>query len=87
LLVVHRADSEKALSLHPLHAGKWVDITDAPQAFAAQSSGLVSFLPVTPPDISSTRIREQLSHGDLAALDALPSQVARYIEENQLYQT
>lgn len=87
LLVVHRADKENTLSLHPEHEGKLVDIATAPQAFAAQTNGLISFLTEAPPDISSTRIREQLSRAENAASNQIPPAVWQYIQENRLYQT
>ena len=87
LLVVHRADREKTLLLHPEHQGKLVDIAAAPEAFAAQANGLISFLPITPPDISSTRIREQLSQNDKSVVTEIPAQVFSYIQLNRLYTT
>jgi nicotinate-nucleotide adenylyltransferase len=87
LLVVHRADKENTLALHPEHVGKLIDIATAPQAFAAQENGLISFLAEAPPDISSTRIREQLSQGEDAARKLIPPLVWQYIQENRLYQT
>lgn len=86
LLVVHRADHEKTLALHAEHEGQFVDISQAPHAFATKAHGLISFLPVTPPDISSTRIREQLSHAEDAVRDHIPPAVWQYIKENRLYQ-
>lgn len=86
LLVVHRADREKNLSLHAEHEGKCVDIAQAPQAFTAKSHGLISFLPVTPPAISSTRIREQLSQNGETTITDIPPRVWQYIKENRLYQ-
>lgn len=87
LLVVHRADKEKTLTMHPEHEGKLVDIATASQAFAAQANGLISFLAEAPPDISSTRIRAQLSQADNAVRDQIPPAVWQYIQENRLYQT
>ncbi|AKR43752.1 nicotinate-nucleotide adenylyltransferase [Methylophilus sp. TWE2] len=86
LLVVHRADKEKTLTLHPQHEGKLVDIATAPQAFAAQANGLISFLTQAPPDISSTRIREQLSQNGEMTITDIPPRVWQYIKENRLYQ-
>jgi len=85
LLVVHRADREKTLFLHPEHEGKLVDIAAAPEAFAAQANGLISFLPISPPDISSTLIREQLNHNDETVITEIPLQVFSYIQKNHLY--
>ncbi|HWU66633.1 MAG TPA: nicotinate-nucleotide adenylyltransferase [Methylophilus sp.] len=87
LLVVHRADKEKTLTLHPEHEGKLVDIATAPQAFSAHANGLISFLTQAPPDISSTRTREQLRQADNAVRNQIPSAVWQYIQENRLYQT
>jgi len=87
LLVVHRADKEKTLTLHPEHEGKLVDIATAPQAFAEQANGLISFLTQAPPDISSTRVREQLSRAEDATRNQIPPAVWQYIQENRLYQT
>lgn len=87
LLVVHRADKEKTLTLHPEHEGKLVDIATAPQAFAEQANGLISFLTQAPPDISSTCVREQLSRAEDAARNQIPPAVWQYIQENRLYQT
>jgi len=86
LLVVHRADREKTLFLHPEHEGKLVDIATAPEAFATQANGLISFLPTTPPDISSTRIREQIRHNGESAITEIPQQVFSFIQQNRLYQ-
>lgn len=86
LLVVHRADREQVLTLHPEHQGKLVDIATAPQAFATQAHGLISFLPAAPPDISSTRIRAQLSQGEDEVRKQIPPPVWQYIHENRLYQ-
>ena len=86
LLVVHRADREKNLSLHAEHESQFVDIAQAPLAFAARAHGLISFLPVTPPDISSTRIREQLSQNSNTTIPDIPPRVWHYIKENRLYQ-
>ncbi|MGP1717654.1 MAG: nicotinate-nucleotide adenylyltransferase [Methylophilus sp.] len=87
LLIVHRADSEHQLQLHAAHASKLVDIAQAPQQFAAQAYGLISYLKVTPPDISSTRIRAALSQADHTVVDGLPEKVLHYIQENHLYQS
>lgn len=86
LLVVHRADHEKTLTLHAEHEGQFVDISQTPHAFAAEAHGLISFLSVTPPDISSTRIREQLSQAVVTVQDHIPPAVWQYIKENRLYQ-
>jgi len=87
ILVVHRADREKTLFLHPEHEGKLIDVATAPEAFAAKANGLISFLPITPPDISSTRIREQLSRNDETVITEIPLQVFSYIQQNRLYKT
>lgn len=87
LLVVHRADREPGLSLHAQHRAKLVDITDAPHAFATQAHGLISYLPVAPPAISSTHIREQLQQDSHDAGADIPQQVLQYIRQNHLYQT
>lgn len=86
LLVVHRAENDKTLMLHAAHEDKLITIAEAPKAFAAQHHGLISFLPITPPDISSTRIRTQLGRADDDLRNAIPPQVLHYIKENQLYQ-
>jgi len=86
LLVVHRADREKTLLLHAEHEGKLIDIATASTAFVQQANGLISFLPITPPDISSTRIREQLAHNRQATIAEIPPQVLRYIQQHHLYQ-
>lgn len=92
LLVVHRAEAAHTLQLHAEHENKAVDIAHAPQRFAEQAHGLISYLPLTPPDISSTRIRETLSNGEDTSLDGLlevdgiPEKVMHYILENHLYQ-
>lgn len=86
LLVVHRADYDKALTLHAEHTGKLIEIADAPHAFSTQAQGLISYLPQTPPDISSTRIREQLRQGNTEALTEMPEGVLQYIKQNHLYQ-
>lgn len=85
LVVVHRAESEHNLTLHTAHQGKFIDITKAPNAFAAAHNGLISFLPITPPDISSTRMRAQLRHADDIAHNEIPPQVLHFIQENRLY--
>jgi len=87
ILVVHRADREKTLLLHPEHEGKLIDIAAAPEAFATQANGLISFLPITPPDISSTRIREQLSLGDETVITEIPQQIFSFIQQNRLYKS
>ncbi|WP_024929186.1 nicotinate-nucleotide adenylyltransferase [Methylophilus sp. OH31] len=86
ILVVHRADREKTLFLHPEHEGKLIDIAAAPEAFTAKANGLISFLPITPPDISSTRIREKLIRDDETVITEIPQQVFNYIQQNRLYQ-
>lgn len=87
LLVVHRAETAQNLQLHTGHEDKLVDITNAPQQFAEHTHGFISYLPVTPPDISSTRIREALSKAEVAIVDGIPEKVMYYISENHLYQT
>ncbi|HSI28274.1 MAG: nicotinate-nucleotide adenylyltransferase [Methylophilus sp.] len=87
LLIVHRADVEHTLQLHAAHENRLVDITDAPREFAEQAHGLISYLPVTPPDISSTRIREALGQADIASVPGIPEKVLQYIKSNHLYQS
>lgn len=87
LLVVHRADAVHTLQLHAGHENKLVDTANAPQQFAEHTHGFISYSPVTPPDISSTRIREALSKGEAAKVDGIPEKVMYYISENHLYQT
>ncbi|MFD0912091.1 nicotinate-nucleotide adenylyltransferase [Methylophilus luteus] len=86
LLIVHRADIAHTLQLHAAHQNKLVDIDQAAAQFAAQTHGLISYLPITPPDLSSTRIRAQLAQGD-TRIAGIPEKVLYYIKENHLYQS
>jgi nicotinate-nucleotide adenylyltransferase len=86
LLIVHRADIAHTLQLHAAHQNKLVDIAQAAAQFAAQTHGLISYLPLTPPDVSSTRIRAQLAQGD-TRIAGVPEKVLYYIKENHLYQS
>lgn len=86
LLVVHRAEAETTLQLHAAHADKLVDIAQSASRFAAQTHGLISYLPLTPPDVSSTHIRAALGQGD-TVIEAIPEKVLYYIKENHLYQS
>jgi nicotinate-nucleotide adenylyltransferase len=86
LLIVHRADIAHNLQLHAAHQHQLVDIAQAAAQFAAQTHGLISYLPITPPDVSSTRIRAQLAQGD-AQIAGVPEKVLYYIKENHLYQS
>lgn len=61
LVVIHRADFSAQLNLHAAHQGLQVALSDAPQAFASQSHGLLSYLPISPPAISSTALRQWLA--------------------------
>lgn len=86
LLVIHRADTEKTLLLHAEHAGKRVEIAQAAQAFSEQPYGLVSYLTVTPPNISSTAVRETLAQRDAhLAVPEIPPAVLHYIRQHHLY--
>lgn len=87
LLVVHRADTENTLPPHAEHTEKLVSIEQAPQAFTTEPHGLISYLPFTPPDISSTRIRDQLAGADGLSLNEIPPQVLKYIQQNHLYKS
>lgn len=87
LLIVHRADAAHSLQLHVEHEMKQVDIANASQHFAESTHGLISYLPVTPPDISSTRIREALSKKEMISTNSIPERVMHYISENHLYQS
>lgn len=87
LLVVHRAAVGHTLQPHAQHEDRLVEIANAPQQFAEHTHGLISYLPLTPPDISSTRIRERLSKGEVTSGDGVPAKVLHYILENHLYQS
>lgn len=87
VLVVHRAAHDAQLFLHAAHAGKQVDISAAKHAFAQHSHGLISFLPLPPPGISSTLIRQRLAQAPLSAAPDLPPAVWQYIQQHHLYQT
>jgi nicotinate-nucleotide adenylyltransferase len=87
LLVVHRADAEHKLQLHAEHENRLVDIVNAAHQFAENTHGFISYLPVTPPDISSTRIREALGHAEIASIPGIPEKVLHYIKANHLYQS
>ncbi|MFD1123654.1 nicotinate-nucleotide adenylyltransferase [Methylophilus flavus] len=87
LLVVHRADTEHKLQLHAEHENRLVDIANAAERFAENTHGFISYLPVTPPDISSTRIREALAHAEIASIPGIPEKVLHYIKANHLYQS
>jgi nicotinate-nucleotide adenylyltransferase len=84
LLIVHRADIAHSLQLHSAHQHKLVDIAQAAAQFAVQTHGLITYLPVTPPDVSSTRIRADLAQGH-AHIAGMPEKVLHYIKENHLY--
>lgn len=86
LLVIHRADSDTELQLHAAHTGKDIPITAAPAMFTQHSHGYISYLGLTPPSISSTRIRMQLAEDDSHAQDSLPASVWAYVTQQQLYQ-
>lgn len=86
LLIVHRADLESGLHVHPEHADKLVEITQAAQRFAEKKQGSISYLTITPPDISSTRIREALRYKSNDLAHELPEKVLHYLQENHLYQ-
>jgi nicotinate-nucleotide adenylyltransferase len=86
LLIVHRADIAHSLQLHSAHQHKLVDIAQAAAQFAAQTHGLITYLPLTPPDVSSTRIRADLAQSD-AHIAGMPEKVLHYIKENHLYQS
>lgn len=85
LLIVHRADTAHTLQLHAGHENKLVDIAHAAQQFSQTSQGFISYLSVTPPDISSTQIRDALSKGEICLINGIPEKVMRYISENHLY--
>jgi nicotinate-nucleotide adenylyltransferase len=87
LLIVHRADVEHTLQPHAEHENRLLDIAEAPQQFAAQAHGLISYLPVTPPAISSTAIRDAFGKGEAISVDGIPEKVMHYIQENHLYQS
>jgi nicotinate-nucleotide adenylyltransferase len=84
LLIVHRAEIAHTLQLHSAHQHKLVDIAQAAAQFAAQAHGLITYLPLTPPDVSSTRIRADLAQGH-AHIAGMPEKVLHYIKENHLY--
>lgn len=86
LLVVHRADVEPGLTLHPPHEDKLIDIAQAAQQMADTPHGLITYLPAAPPDISSTRIREALQQTGSVPDGEIPEKVGHYIQENHLYQ-
>ncbi len=85
LLVVHRAHAEPSLTLHAAHIGKQVPITVAASVFSQHQHGYISYLTVTPPDISSTLLRQQLSQANPAADAFIPEAVLRYIHTHHLY--
>lgn len=87
ILVIHRADLDQKLEVHPAHAAKIIPITEATTLFAQTSHGLLSYLTVTPPNLASTDIRAQLAVGDSRARDALPAAVWDYVQQHQLYQS
>ena len=87
LLVIHRAHSATHLDLHAEHHGKAVKLEYAGQRFAETSHGSLSYLTVTPPDISSTRVRAQLMTGDASVCNDIPPSVWQYIQQHQLYAT
>ena len=87
LLIVHRADVVHSLQLHVEHEGRLVDIAQAPQQFAEHAHGFISYLPLAPPAISSTAIREAFGKQETVAIDGIPEKVMHYIQENHLYQS
>jgi nicotinate-nucleotide adenylyltransferase len=87
LLIVHRADYQQTLTPHPEHAGKLVPESEAAKQFSGRSHGLISYLGQTPPDISSTHIRETIRVTGTADSTDLPDGILHYIQENHLYQT
>lgn len=86
LLVVHRAAHDPQLLLHAEHAGRLIEISRAKHVFAEQASGLISFLPITPPAISSTSLRARLNPPQAFAAEAIPPRVLSYITQHHLYQ-
>jgi len=58
--------------------------SDDPAVLASQPAGIVQFVPVTPVDVSATRVRERLHRGQSVA-DAVPAVVNDYIRTHHLY--
>lgn len=85
ILVVHRAETEKQLQLHAEHAGHLVDMTQAAEMFAKQPSGLISYLTIAPPNISSTTIRQKLAQPDADLSADIPPAVWQYLQQHRLY--
>lgn len=54
------------------------DIADSP-------AGRVLFVPVTPVDVSATRLRAAIARGETPSSDALPATVWTYIENHHIY--
>lgn len=50
-------------------------------------AGRIVFVPVTPLDISATRLREKIARGETPSADELPAAVWRYINEHHLYRS
>lgn len=86
LLVIHRAEAEKTLSLHAGHRSKLINIEEAPTAFSTQAHGLISYLTQTPPAISSTGLRASLAQHALSTIADMPAAVLQYIQQHHLYQ-
>lgn len=86
ILVVHRADTEQVLHLHHEHQNRLVPIAQAAEHFARQTHGLISYLPLTPPDISSTQLRSAFKQTRITTTNKIPEVVLRYIQTHHLYQ-
>jgi nicotinate-nucleotide adenylyltransferase len=57
------------------------------QALGVKPAGGVLFVPVTPHDISATRLRTAIARGDAPPPEALPPLVWEYIRDNNLYRS
>jgi len=62
-------------------------LSASPDALARRPAGSIALLPVTPYDISATRLREIIARGGTPSFDEIPRAVWEYIQRHNLYRS